>query len=96
MGQWKVYNAIRTMGDNVTARQIHEFLVGNDDSKDRSGSKCITTTLLYLKTLCSSGLVAKSPCPGTRCGRWTYCIVDSYPERNVVVVATTTATPATA
>ncbi|MEP0824595.1 MAG: hypothetical protein HRF40_03845 [Nitrososphaera sp.] len=95
MGQWEVYEAIRTLGGNVTARQIHEFLTSKDEThhtsstKDNINSKgAMATTMLYIKRLCAAGLVAKSPCAGTRYGKWTYRIVGSYPERNVVVVAT--------
>jgi hypothetical protein len=91
------------MGGNVTARQIHEFLTRKDtahyndnggSSSSSSSSKSMTTTLLYIKRLCASGLVAKSPCSGTRCGRWTYSIAGSYPERNVVVATVAAPTAA--
>ena len=91
MGQWEVYEAIRTLGGNVTARQIHEFLTSKDEThhtstKDNINSKgAMATTMLYIKRLCAAGLVAKSPCAGTRYGKWKYRIVGSYPERNVVV-----------
>jgi len=101
MGQWEVYEAIRTMGGNVTARQIHEFLTSKDEThhtssstKDSVNSKgAMATTMVYIKRLCAAGLVAKSPCAGTRYGRWTYRIAGSYPERNVVVPADAVTAP---
>lgn len=84
------------MGGNVIARQIHEFLTRKDtahcnDNGGSSSSKSMTTTLLYIKRLCASGIVTKNPSAGTRYGKWTYRIVGSYPERNVVVVASVAA-----
>lgn len=107
MGQWEVYEAISMMGGNATARQIHEFLTSKggahhttttstSTTKDNNANSkgAMATTMVYLKRLCAAGLVAKSPYPGTRCGRWTYRIAGSYPERNVVVLAGVVTSPA--